>query len=947
MSESPLSGGASRWSRVRELFEAWVDLPPAAQRERLLALERQDADLAREVRSLLEAEDAAGSTFLSDGAAARAEAMVAEIGAEPTGPPPIAPGDLFDDWRVVAPLGKGGMAEVWEAERADGQFEQRAAIKILKRGMDSEEILARFLTERQILARLDHPGIARLYDGGLAADGRPYFVLEKIDGEPITDYAERRDLAIGERIRLVVACCDAIAAAHRRLVVHRDLKPSNILVTADGEPKLLDFGIAKLLADGPENAARTRTEVRVLTPAYAAPEQILGEPVTTATDVYGIATVLYELLTGRLPHERRAAARSAAELASLVSTEVVERPSTAVGRQVSPTPEAAVVDARDRKRRARALRGDLDTVLLVALRREPERRYASIAAFAEDLERCLDGRPIRARSDSLAYRSRKFLVRHRYGVAAAALISLSAVLGLAGALSQARRAAAAAERSRLAAGRAALEAQRAERIQDFLVRLFEGADPHGAQAGQTTARELLARGATRIESELAAEPGVQSELLDTVARIEISLGLYDAAESHVRAALAKRRAAGAGGGGESRSLAVLGLLELQQGKLESAEKDLERAIAGMGRGAGPALAFDRARAMVDLSNVEYLRGRPERAVELLESARPAYVEKFGAQSAEVAEQLLNRGIVLSELGRIDEAFAAESRARAVFLAAMGPEHPSVANSDLCLAAVCEQRGDYAEAGRLYRESLAIRLKALGPDHPETGLSQSNLGRFLVARNELDEGESHAREAIRIFAAIDPRHFEATKAMNDLAIALLRRGRAREAETAYREVARRFEEALGPQHPFPWVARVGVGNALADQGRLAEAENELARTVERIAATGGPESEYLLRAWDALGDTLRRGKRLAEAEATHRRALALATRVLGELHPSTALAMHSLALDLAAGGEAQRAEAARLAARAVAVLVAKDPGNWRRQLFEATAKRLAGPPGPAG
>ncbi len=319
--------GAGRWTEVRSLFEELVELSPSERQSRLAAL--ADRDLSERVRKLLAADSEAGR-FLETPAVAVAGGLFDGLPGVPDEAPPP---ERIGPYRVLGRLGRGGMGEVLLAERADGLFDQRVAIKLLRRGMASDEVLSRFSRERRILARLEHPHIARLLDGGATEDGRPYFVMELVEGEPITDYCRSRSLAVEPRLELLQDCCDAVAAAHRNLVVHRDLKPSNVLVTKSGEVKLLDFGIAKLLGpdDTGEAAAETRTEFRLLTPAYAAPEQILGEPVTTATDVWALGALGYELLTGTLPQKREG--RSAAALAAVASEDVKERPSQRVARE--------------------------------------------------------------------------------------------------------------------------------------------------------------------------------------------------------------------------------------------------------------------------------------------------------------------------------------------------------------------------------------------------------------------------------------------------------------------------------------------------------------------------------------------------------------------------------------------------------------------------------------
>lgn len=919
----------ARWPAVRRQFEALLDLPAAEREARLAEIAATDPSLAAELVELLALEADADGTPLDHAIAAEAARVVA--GEEPTSPFSPLAGVAIGAWRLTEPLGRGGMAEVWAAERIDREFELRVAVKLLKRGMDSAEVVARFARERRILARLDHPAIARILDGGLAPDGRPYLVLERVDGGTITEWCNARELDLRQRITLFLEALEAVAAAHRQLVVHRDLKPSNILVTAEGRVRLLDFGIAKLLADDDPEMDATRTELRLLTPAYAAPEQILGEPISTATDVYALGVLAHELFTGRLPYRRQG--RRLAELATSAANETLPRPSTAVLAAASGGEPA--LGLPEPRRLARALRGDLDAILATALRREPSRRYASVAAFAEDLRRHLSGLPVSARPDSLLYRAGRFVKRHRVAVAAVAVAAIGLLVASAVALREARRATLEAERSRLAAEHASREARRAERVQEFLVGLFEKADPRQGGGSTVSAGDLLARGAAKIEGELASEPALQADLLDAVARSQANLGLLEEAEKQARKALALR-----GGHDDGASLAVLGAVLRDRGQLDESAATLRRAVTALDA-AGTEHALAAARARSELSYTRYLQGSVQEAADLLAEVYPIFVSALGEDDPETAEQLMNRGIVLGDLNRLDEAFALESRAQEVLARRLGTDHPAVANGKLSLAAICEETGRQEQAERLYRESLATRLRVLGADHPETGQSHSNLARFLISRHRPVEGEPHAREAIRIFRAVDPQHFEVAKSIHDLASAALQRGHLVEAERDYREAMRRFLGALGPGHPFPWIAQVGLGDTLAAQGRRDEARRALEEAARKIEAASGPEGWYLMRAWGALANLERSAGHVARAVELRRRALALARKALGEKAPATALLLYELALDLEATGAVEaRAEAAQAATTALAILRAKDPQHWRLADVTAAATRLA-------
>ncbi|MFG0315672.1 MAG: protein kinase [Planctomycetota bacterium JB042] len=401
-----------RWTRVRELFERAADLDGRA-REELFEREAVDDAVRREVESLLAVASRVGTTLEPPG---RVRATL-----EGTAP---AAGDAVGAWRLVRPLGQGGMGAVWIGERKGGGFEMTAAIKLIKRGLDTDAVLERFRRERRLLAGLEHPNVARLLDGGATDDGRPWLAMEWVDGRPIDAYCAERSLAIDDRLWLVAAVSDAVAAAHARRIVHRDLKPGNVLVTADGTPKLLDFGIAKLLEGDDAATGLTRTGERPLTPRYASPEQIRGEPISPATDVYALGVLLYELLTGRSPHG---------------DTTTLKELEHAICMEDAPSP-SRVLRRSGETASSRRVRGDVDVVVRTALQKDPARRYEDAAGLAADLRRHLDGLPIRARPDSVGYRLGKYARRHRLLLSASAAVALASVAAATVSLRSARTA---------------------------------------------------------------------------------------------------------------------------------------------------------------------------------------------------------------------------------------------------------------------------------------------------------------------------------------------------------------------------------------------------------------------------------------------------------------------------------------------------------------------------
>jgi serine/threonine-protein kinase len=435
-----------RWQRLEEMFFTALDLDAAGRAELLAAANGTDTELAREVAAMLAAHDLGEDHGI--------ERLLA------AGPSGSRIGTQAGAYRLVALIGRGGMGEVYLAERADGQFQQTVAVKLLRAGFDNARAVARFRAEREILARLEHPHIARLLDGGVTEDGLPFLAMEYVRGEPIDHFCRARDLSLEERLRLFVDVCRAVDFAHRSLIVHRDLKPSNILVTERGEAKLLDFGIAKLLAEGAAEAA-TRTGLLLLTPEYASPEQVRGGGITTVTDVYALGLLLYEILTSR-----RAQPITDLSPAGIARTVCDEKP---------PVPSAAVPEGM-----ARRLRGDLDTIVAKALHKEPARRYASAERLADDVLRHLEGRPIQARGESFSYRAGKLLRRHRLAAAAAAVVVavLAFSLLLGSGLVRARRAEAEARR----------EAETSRRVSDRLLGIFKVSAPAEARAEIITAK---------------------------------------------------------------------------------------------------------------------------------------------------------------------------------------------------------------------------------------------------------------------------------------------------------------------------------------------------------------------------------------------------------------------------------------------------------------------------
>ncbi|MEX2467124.1 MAG: serine/threonine-protein kinase, partial [Gemmatimonadota bacterium] len=521
-----------RWAEIDALFSQALDLPPE-QREAFLARSTDDEEIRREVRRLLTA-DAAAEGFLEGPLDTRSIGALEDALAMSDGVSPEAldrSGQELGPYRLIRRIARGGMASVYLGERADGAWSQQVAVKVIRPGLDTEDLLARFRAERQILSSLSHPNVGRLLDGGATPDGRPYLVMEYVDGLPVTDYCDQAQLHIDERLRLFIQVGEAVAHAHRSLVIHRDIKPSNILVTAEGTAKLLDFGIAKLLDPGqwPAPEHRTRTGVRLMTPEYASPEQLDGAPVTTTTDVFQLGVLLFRLLTGVSPFDDPDASPTARTVRDPDTP--APRPSTLLRRtSAARLEEIAAARSMSPSALTRALTGELESIVLKATDADPERRYRSAGAMIDDVGRYLSGHPVKARAAGPIYRTRKFLGRHRWVGPAAAVV----VLAGAGYVTTVLRHNAALERER---NRAELEARTAQSVTDFVVGLFGATDPYEGGRAETPARELLDQGADLVRTGSWESPEVYARLVAAVARAYSDLDLHGEAVEFLKASL--------------------------------------------------------------------------------------------------------------------------------------------------------------------------------------------------------------------------------------------------------------------------------------------------------------------------------------------------------------------------------------------------------------------------
>jgi serine/threonine protein kinase len=794
---------SGRWLRASGHLDRVLELSLPEREACLATLRAEDPESAADVAELLDEHRRLSAEGFLDSA------------------PPIRPlepalaGVTIGAYTLVAPIGHGGMGSVWLASRSDGRFEGQAALKLLNAALVGRGGEERFKREGTILARLTHPHIARLIDAGVSTTGQPYLVLEYIDGRHIDRYCDEERLGIDARIRLLLDVQAAVAHAHANLIVHRDLKPSNVLVTATGQVKLLDFSIAKPIEDDAPGATMLTHEAGVaMTPKYAAPEQVTGGAITTATDVYALGVLLYELLSGH--HPAGTAPKSPSEFVKAVTeTEPIRLSAAVPSADSADTTALALKRATTPERLRRLLQGDLETILGKALKKDPLERYPSVAEFADDLRRYIDHQPISARPDTVTYRAAKFVRRHRRSVVAAAVAAV-VFIGVIGFYA-----------ARLATerDRAQVQAEKASRLSELLTRLLTGADPYRTpDAKEPTVQNLLDIGAERAANELNDQPELQAEMFTVIGRTYERMGLLAKALPLQERALAiGRRALGTEHVRVAQSLNDLGVLQRGLGNSAAAEPLLVESLA--------------------------IRRR-----------------LLGNEDKDVAVTLVELARVLKDLGRTAESEAPTREALAIRKKIFGDQHRETATSKSELARLLWERGDLAGAEQLFRESLATNLRLLGPDHPNAAASKGNLAQVLNAKGESVEAETLYREALeadrRVFGAS---HYQYATTLNSLAGAVEAQGRLEEAQSLFEDALRIARPQLGDEHPRVAGMMLNLARVQIARGRGAATEPVLRQVLslrERTLKTG---DWRIAQAKSLLGASLLAQARYAEAE----------------------------------------------------------------------------------
>ena len=875
------------WAAVQRLFELAVALEPG-ERDAFLAGSCDDPALRRELDALLVA-DASARDLLAVQGVAR----------------PIA--DRLGPYRVIRTLGEGETSTVYLAERDDGQYRQQVAIKLVRQAMASRQIVLRFEQERRILAGLAHPNIARLFDGGATPDGQPYFVMEYIDGLPLDVHCQDGGLPLARRLELFIAICQAVHFAHRNLIVHRDLKPGNILVGADGIPKLLDFGIAKLLdlERDDRRAERTATIARLMTPEYASPEQVLGQPVSTASDVYSLGVILYKLLTGRRPYEL--ASRALRDIERAVC-------------EVTPPAPSEVVRAGHRG----ALPIDLDHIALMALRKEPDRRYASAQELGDDVRRFLERRPVLARRGVFGYLVWSFVRRNAGAVIAAAVILLSVIGGAIATTWQWRHA---------VAEQARAEAQRltAERTLDFVIELFKVEDSP-VPLREVTARELLDRGAAQLRVERRDGPELRAALAHTLGVVYRNLGDYAKATALLDEAVALRVGLPGGELELADSLYQLGAVSAENGKPYEAEPLLRRALAIRGRVLGddaPAVAdvleklgdnvsyhvpFQEAEddlrralairqrhlapdspqliaSIVRLADLYSKRGRYPEADALFRRVQAAPASLPDPESCRMLADAL--GLLRYAEGYFDQAAGDIDTAVECVIRARGPDHVDVADAISVRVPIWREQGRYAEAEALGRRSLAARRALHGDRHPAVDNALYHLAGVLYERGKLAEATELASSSLAMRERAYGRvHDSVARSLALLADLQLASGDAATAEASYREALAIWRQTMDDDHPIAAPALRGLAQALSAQGRPDDARQVVEQALALQRRRLRPGHPAIAGTLIVLGSILEL-RDPAAAEPLFREAVAIRRAALPPSHPHTARAESAL------------------------------------------------------
>jgi serine/threonine protein kinase/tetratricopeptide (TPR) repeat protein len=888
---------SARWDRIQSLFHDAAGLPQGEQKVFLQAACGNDEDLLVDVLAMLD-QDARGHSLLDRNIADIAQETLANA----------IPASLilkeFGPYQILKLLGEGGMGVVYLAERRD--LRTQVAIKILRDAWLSPARRERFASEQRTLAQLNHPLIARLYDADTLDDGTPWFVMEYVDGIPLTHYCRERQSSVEQRLQLFRSVCEAVQHAHGHAVIHRDLKPSNILVKNDGSVRLLDFGIAKQLESLDLQVDQTMTGLRMMTPAYASPEQIRGDRVGISTDVYSLGVILYELLTDQLPFDL--SGLTPAEAASIIAEHEPGKPSAAPMRSADAEGNSHALSL------SKTAWADLDVLCLNAMHKDPRRRYQSVEALVRDVDHYLNGEPLEARPDTLNYRIGKFVRRNRSAVAATAVI-FAVIVGLITFFTV-----------RLAKARdtALAEAARTQRIQQFTANLFQGGDPAAGPSDSLRVVTIVDRGVQEAKT-LNHDPKVQAELYQNLGGIYQKLGKFEPADSLLRSALDQRKSLfGSDSPEVAESLTALGLLRTDQAHLEEAE-ELTRQGLEMAKRHLPPNHPAIAKATLAYGKVLAERGSYDQAIAALTEA-VRLQSAPGVAPADLATSLSALADAHYRAGHYDTCKSLYARVLEMHRQIYGERHPLVADDLGSLAAVQRDLGYYSEAERLDRQALDIAQSYYGNNHPKTAGCLTALAESLTYENKYDEAVSSLDQALAIQERVyGPVHPSVAETLNELGNVASMRDHLDEAEARFQRAADIYRAVYGDHHYLVAIALSNVAGITYDKKDYPRAEQLFRDVIRRYKETLPADNVNLAIAHIKLGRVLLRDNHYKDAETETMAGYEI---LVKQSSPSTSF-IHAARKDLAAEYDAlnQPQQAARF--RAELAAAAAKPANANR------------------
>jgi eukaryotic-like serine/threonine-protein kinase len=861
-----------RWEHVKDLLHQVMQLAPAQRGLFLDEACSSDASLRGELASLLAADQEVRSSFMQSLPTDRTNVHSADKDQSDSAGT-LQPGQLFSQrFQLIRKLGEGGMGQVWLADQTS-PVRRQVALKLIKAGMYDEEIVQRFQAERQSLAIMDHPAIAKVFDAGTTPQGQPYFVMEYVPGLPITEYCDQKKLKIADRLELFIQACEGVQHAHQKAIIHRDLKPANILVIeVDGKPvpRIIDFGLAKATSPQVDGQSLfTQLGHFVGTPGYMSPEQ--ADPnvqdIDTRTDVYSLGVVLYVLLAGLQPFQNKQKQKPPLdELLRKLREEEPPRPSTKVSSDRDTSTATAEARGTEPDQLVKQLRGDLDWITMKALEKDRSRRYGAPSELAADLLHYLNHEPILARPASTGYRLRKYARRHRVAVSvAAALVLLFAVFSVIQAVEL--------RRITNERDRANRERDRATRITDFMTGMFKVSDPNQARGNSVTAREILDKASNDMGKGLAKDPEVQSQMMQVMARTYLNLGLYARAHELAKPALdARLSRLGPDDPQTLDSMTLFGWVLDREGRYAEAEKLERQALTNERRILGPENPLTL-ETMDHLAVIQQNQGHYDEDEKLEREVIEVGTRTLGPENEQVLRSMNNLGLALLYQARNAEGEQEFRQLLDIGRRVWGPDHPRTLTAMTNLALAIQLQGRFQEAEPLYRENVIALQRTLGPEHPNTAVAMDGLADILSSEGRFAEAEKLHRETLAIrLRVLGPENLDTLRSKNNLADMLDKEGRVLEAEELQRETLATQVRVLGPENPNTLMSQSNLAGTLVQEGHYSEAEKIARETLEVDIRSLGPQHPNTLDAMLQLGKSMAYTHRYPEATKLFRDAI---------------------------------------------------------------------------